>query len=345
MRTQTTRTRTNDMMDFVMPRSSFDVLSIGDCMLDVFVMISEANVSCELNRTNCKLSVPYGEKVPVDAVHKIPGAGNSSNAAVGFARLGLQTAIVSTIGNDETGQMILSHWRKEQVATHLVTRDKHHETNYTTALSFQGERTLLVYHQAYTYRLPELPKTSWIYYSSLGKGHEKLEQSLIKHLTKHPDIRMTFNPGTHQLRRGLKSLAPLLPHTEVFIVNKEEAEMLLECGPTPIPTLLEKLMAYRPKIVVITDGKDGSYATDGENTWSCPIFPGKEVERTGAGDSFATTFSYARFQNKTIPEALRHGTAQAWSVVQFIGPQAGLLSQGKLKQVLKKFSHIQAKEI
>lgn len=328
-----------------MRRSLFDVIAIGDCMLDVFVSIHEASVSCQLKREECLLCLPYGEKIPVEGITKIPGAGNSSNAAVGFARLGLATAMVSTIGNDETGQMILTHWRKEGIATHLVVRDKKLETNYSTVLSFQGERTILVYHQPYRYSLPDLPETKWIYYSSLGKGHERLEKQLLNYLHTYPEACLTFNPGTHQLRRGLKEIVPVIARSEVFIVNKEEAELLLGTGQMPVGDLLEKLHLYGAQTTIITDGVHGSYATDGSEAWHCPMFPGKEVERTGAGDSFATAFSYARFHGKPLPDALRYGTAQAWSVVQYVGPQAGLMTETKLEQTLKKFKLVQAKRI
>lgn len=330
---------------FGMKRSFFDVIAIGDCMLDVFVTINEATVSCKLDRSRCVLSLPYGEKIPVEAVTKIPGAGNASNAAVGFARLGLTTAMVSTIGNDDAGQSILSHWRQEGIATHLVVRDKKHETNYSTILHFDGERTILVYHQPYTYHLSDLPKASWIYYSSLGKGHEKFEREILAHLKRESKTRLTFNPGTHQLRRGLKSIAPVIKRSEVFVVNKEEAERLLECEPKSVRELLEDLSQYGASTLVITDGVNGSYAKEGKEIWHCPIFPVKEVERTGAGDSFAMTFSYARLQGKPIGEALHLATAQASSVVQFIGPQAGLLEETALERLSKKFGKIKVKRI
>ncbi len=328
-----------------MSRSSFDIVTIGDCMLDVFVMIHEASVSCRVDRTHCLLSLPYGEKVPVEDVIKIPGAGNASNAAVGFARLGCKTAIVSTVGHDEAGQMILARWREEGVATHLVTRDKKRDTNYSTVLSFRGERTILVYHQPYIYRLPILPETTWIYYSSLGKGHELFEQTILRHLARHPKTRLTFNPGTHQLRRGIKALRPIIARSEVFIVNKEEAEFLLACEPTNISTLLRKLFVYGMQILVITDGKQGASAMSRDGAWHCPSFPGKEVERTGAGDSFATAFSFAQLHGNTVQEALRYGTAQAWSVIQYIGPQAGLMHQTKIERILKQFAHMHATSI
>jgi ribokinase len=325
-----------------MRRSFFDVLAIGDCMLDVFVSIDEATVSCKLDRTHCLLSLPYGEKIPVTAVTKIPGAGNASNAAVGFARLGLATAIVSTIGHDDAGQSILSHWRHERIATHLVARDRTRETNYSTILHFNGERTILVYHQPYRYHLPLLPEASWIYYSSLGKQHLTFEKQLLGHLSDRPNTRLTFNPGTYQLRRGLRSLLPIIRRAQVFIINKEEAERLVGHDGTPLATLLDELHQHGARITVITDGVNGSCATNGNETWHCPIFPIKEIERTGAGDSFAMAFSYALLHDQKIPEALRYGTAMAASVVQFIGPQAGLLHQTKLETLLKRFHKIQA---
>ena len=94
------------------------------------------------------------------------------------------------------------------------------------------------------------------------------------------------------------------------------------------------------KHVVITDGKNGADASDGSTHWHMPIFPGEAKERTGAGDSFATALTVAMVQGKDLPEALRMGTANSWSVVREIGPQAGLLTTAKMKAVLQKFKTI-----
>jgi sugar/nucleoside kinase (ribokinase family) len=49
----------------------------------------------------------------------------------------------------------------------------------------------------------------------------------------------------------------------------------------------------------------------------------------------------ALFEGLPVPEAMRHGTANGWSVVQKIGPQAGLLTSADMRKVIKKFSRIQ----
>lgn len=319
---------------------SLDFIAIGDTTLDVFLQISEATVSCQLNRAQCLLCLEYAEKIPVEAVVKVPGAGNASNAAVGARRLGLKSAIVATVGKDTVGDEIRAGWKKEGVDTRYVTLDAKDGTNYSTVLNFHGERTILVFAHERKYKLPTLDGAKWIYYTSLGPGHEKLEKQLVAHLKKHPQQKLAFNPGTKQLRRGLKALKPVIARCDVFIVNKEEAARLLEDGERPIQNMLMNFIHLGAKVVVITDGPKGSFATDGTRVWKLGIFKGPVIERTGAGDSYGTAFTCAIAQGHDIPEAMRHGTANGWSVVQKIGPQAGLLDARSMKATLKKFSKI-----
>lgn len=321
----------------------YDFISIGDSTLDVFLMISEATVACQLKKEQCLLCFEYAEKIPVDEVIKVNGAGNASNAAVGASRLGLKSAIVSVLGNDEIGKDILLGWKKERVSAKYVQIDQKSETNYSTVLNFQSERTILVHAEKRVYRLPKLDGTHWIYYTSLGAGHERLEKQLLSHLKKNPQQKMCFNPGTKHLRRGLSAIKPVIAHSDVFIVNKQEAERLLEDGVRPMENLLMRFHKLGAGIVVITDGPNGSYATDGEHMWFCPIIPGKVVERTGAGDCFATTFVCALHWGWDIPTAMLAGSANSRSVVQKVGPQAGLLSKNALAKVVKASTKYRAK--
>ncbi|MEI7512655.1 MAG: carbohydrate kinase family protein [Candidatus Uhrbacteria bacterium] len=318
----------------------FDFISIGDSTLDVFLQIHEATVSCQINKEQCLICLEYAEKIPVESVVKIPGAGNASNAAVGASRLGLKAAIVSVLGKDDTGKEIQQGWKKENVSTKYTIFDPKHETNYSTVLNFKGERTILGNSAPRKYILPNIDGTKWVYYTAIGPGHEKLERQLLTHLKKHPKQKLCFNPGTQHLRRGLEAIKPVIARSEVFILNKEEAERLLEDGQRPIHSLLISLHQLGPKIVVITDGPKGSHATDGTHIWSLGIFPGPISERTGAGDSYATAFVCALHAEATIPEAMSSGTANSWSVVQHIGPLKGLLTRQQMKAAIKKFSKI-----
>ncbi|MBP7133704.1 carbohydrate kinase family protein [Patescibacteria group bacterium] len=321
-----------------------DFIAIGDCVIDSFLQIEEASVACQLKREACQLCLPYGEKIPLAGIVRVAGAGNASNVAVGAARLGLQSHLYSVVGHDQLGQEIHSTWAREGVHTDLIQIDKVHPTNAHTVLTFQGERTILIYHEPRSYTLPKLPPVRWIYYTSLGHNHERVEQQLLAYLKQHPETNLLFQPGTFQLRRGGEALAPVIAKSTIIAVNKEEAQRILGIKTDSISTLLKGFHTLGSKIVVITDGKNGSYASDGTTSWFCPIFPGQSIEATGAGDSYTLGFLYAYDQTGSVPEAMRAGTGESWSVVQFIGPHAGLLTARRLKQVLKTYEHLQPVE-
>lgn len=326
-------------------KPAFDLISIGEAVLDIFLEVDEATVKCELKRQECQICFAFGEKIPVKHMTRIAGAGNASNTAIGSARLGLKTAIYSIIGKDEAGKEILQKWKMEGVKTDYAMQDPKRPTSYSSILFREGERTILVYHEPAKYVLPELKQAKCIYYTSLGKGHEKLEKALLSYLKKYPETTLTFQPGTHQLRRGLESLKPVIKRSQVFILNKEEAERLLGVTDKTIEHLIHAFIKLGAKMTVITDGINGSYASDGTVTWHQPIFDGEAYERTGAGDSFAIAFTIAQQKGCTLEESLRWGTANSWSVVQYIGPQKGLLDQKGLQKVLKKFEKTKAKKI
>ena len=62
--------------------------------------------------------------------------------------------------------------------------------------------------------------------------------------------------------------------------------------------------------------------------------PSDPVDRTGAGDAFASTFTAAIALGKTPDEALAWGPINSMSVVQYVGAQKGLLSREQLEQFL-----------
>jgi sugar/nucleoside kinase (ribokinase family) len=147
---------------------------------------------------------------------------------------------------------------------------------------------------------------------------------------------MAFNPGTYQLKLGLEKLRSVFAATTVLFLNKEEAERVLE-KKAEIPQLLRDLYKEGPKIVVVTDGQKGSYCFDGKHSYSLGILDFPVVERTGAGDSYATAFVAALAHGEDVATAMRWGSANAGSVVQYVGAQAGLLTKAKILSLLKKY--------
>ena len=225
--------------------------------------------------------------------------------------------------------------QKEGVSTRFIVIDERHGTNASTVLSHDGERTIFVYHEHRTYKLPNLVPAHWVYLTSLANGFEKIYGDLAKYIDRY-EVKLGFNPGTFQLRKGLKANEKMLKRTALLSLNVEEAQGWVgDCGRDP-EELCRRLTALGPQAVVLTDGQRGAFSLSGEGFYYISEFPGPRVEATGAGDSFTTAYIAALACGLPHREALRWGTVNAASVVQHIGPQAGLLSRQAIEAQLKK---------
>ncbi len=325
----------------------FDLISIGDCVIDTFIPLEDAKV--EDTDGERKLILRYGDKIPVgDGVSMV--AGNAANNAVGASRLGLKTAISTYVGDKDEeryDQRIIAKFKLENIDTRYVIHDETLPSNHHIVLNFKGERTILIYHQPWEYKLPDLDRTKWVYFTSLGPTFIKsnLVADLINYLER-TGARLLYNPGTFQIKLGVRKNARLLSLTELFMVNVEEARLILGLeSQKDIKKLLKGICDLGPKMAVITDGGKGSYGYDGEKYFSLEIFPAKLVEMTGAGDGFATGTLAGLFYGENLGEAMRWGAANGASVVEQIGPQAGLLTYNQIQDKLKINSKILAKEI
>lgn len=315
-----------------------DFVAIGDTTVDEFIRLKDARVACDINNENCTISMKWGDKIPYEFSVLVPGVGNAANAAVAAARLGLSAGFVSNVGKDRYGDDILAMFAEENVDTRYIAVNDGIPTNHHYVLWYESERTILIRHEAYEYLIPEgFEASKWIYLSSTGERAEAFHGELAAWLTEHPETKLAFQPGTFQIKMGVEKLKELYAVTEVVACNKEEVETILGVGDTDMKTLLERMHALGPKIVLITDGPNGAYAFDGTRMLKVPMYPDSKppYDRTGAGDAMTSTFVAALALGVPIEEALRWGPVNSMSVVQDIGAQKGLLTREALLQHLE----------
>jgi len=318
--------------------TKIDFLAIGDIVIDAFIKLKDAHVTCKIDNTACEICMAFGDKIPYESVDVVNGVGNGPNAAVSAARLGLSSACLTNIGDDLNGQDCLNALKADNVITDYVTTHSGQKTNYHYVLWFQVERTILVKHTAFDFKFPNLDsiEIGWIYLTSLADNSLPYQLEIAEYVKNHPNTKLAFQPGTFQIKLGKDILKEIYANTEIFFCNLEEAQKILNIESRDVATLAKGLHELGPKIVAISDGPNGAYASDGTDIWYTPIYPdtAPAVDRTGAGDAFASTFTAAIGLGKSVPEALAWGPINSMSVVQHVGAQKGLLPREKLEELL-----------
>lgn len=319
----------------------YDFIAIGDTVTDDFIELKDVRIDTDPDEGDQgmdELCFRFGDKVEFERSDVVYAVGNSANAAVGAARLGLKSALLADVGSDELADRKIAALQKNGVDTRFVEKHEGMQSNFHYVLRHGAERTILIKHHEYPYEVPkDLPPPRWVYFSSVGEHGLLYHFEIAEWLKAHPEVKLAFQPGTLQIKLGYEQLKPLYEVSELFFCNKEEAQRILGDLESDMVGLLKGMHERGPVIAVITDGRNGAFSYDGSEVWHMPMYPDPKppVDRTGAGDSFSSTFTAALALGEDIPTALAWGPVNSMSVVQHIGAQEGLLSKEALLEHLK----------
>ena len=315
----------------------YDFLAIGDITNDAFIKLDNQSARSFLNSGNTELCLNFGEKLPYEFVKEINAVGNASNACVTAKKLGLKTAIVTDLGNDENGKKCLKKLKENSISIEFVKTHQNIKTNYNFVLWFDQDRTILVKHENYPFKLPEINPPRWIYLTSLAENTEDYYKEIENYLNKNPEINLAFQPGTFQIKMNANKLSPFYKRANLFVVNKNEAKNILQTKDDNIKTLLSKIKDLGPKIVVITDGKNGAYMLDQDKIYFVPIFNNnkEKIDGTGSGDAFSATMASFLALGKTPEEAFLLAPINSSFVLTEIGAQDGLLTRDEIENYYK----------
>lgn len=314
----------------------YTFVGLGDIVTDAFIKLKEG-VHVEEETTGRELCIRFGDKLEYEDVTIVAAVGNAPNATVSAHRLGLSTALVTDIGDDDFGKEKLKALEAEGVATTYVDVHKGMQSNYHYVLRFGPERTILIKHHEYPYAVPQFEEApEWIYFSSVGE-HGIAYHHQIASYCKENGVKLAFQPGSFQISLGSEKLKDIYETAEIFFCNKEEAKQILKKDNDDIKELLDGVRALGPNIAIVTDGPKGAFASDGTGYWKMPMYPdpAPPVDRTGAGDSFSSTVVSMLAEGLSLPEALRRGPINSMSVVQHIGAQKGLLTRDQLEKYVE----------
>ena len=225
-----------------------------------------------------------GETVLGGDVQEIAG-GKGLNQAVAAARTGA-SALVACVGEDDAGQLLLSHLEERGVVARHVRRVGTPTGRAFIQVAPDGENSIVVAAGANALLQPENVQSAL---DDLGAAVvlcqlEVPMESVLAAATWARDrgARFVLNPSpARELPSWLVALC------DPLVLNVTEARQIIE---EPAGTDVAELAAglSGPAVsVVVTDGPRGAYVGSADGVQHVPGEPAEAVDTTGAGDEFA----------------------------------------------------------
>jgi len=305
------------------------MLAIGAAVQDVFLSHSpEFKPVSDVPAHEVFMKLELGNKADVNNINFSTGGG-ATNAAVTFARQGLDAKFMGTIGHDPAGLAVLDDLDKEGVDTTHVSYSPKFNTGYSLLLlAPNGERTIITYRGASThYDIANFDlegvDADWLYVSSMAGCMDVIEKIFSQ--AHRMGKKVFFNPGKDELKQ-MDKLKVILEDVDILSVNKEEAQQIADGE--DLEEILRHVLNYVP-MAIVSDGPNGVMASDGKTIVRAGMYEDvKVIDRTGAGDAFGSGFLSQWAAGRSLKDSIVFASANSTSVVTKIGAKAGILHKG-----------------
>jgi fructokinase len=231
--------------------------------------------------------VPAGDGSPTNAV-----GGSCLNVAVGLARLDVPTTLVSRIGDDDLGRLVLEHLAASGVT--LGDGSVVSGARTSTATARLDEQRAASYDFDLSWELPaqQLPEaTAGLHVGSLGAALQPGRAAVLDLVRRaadaelfvsyDPNIRPAFLQDRDAAWGDVRDLAG-----QATVVKLSDEDLRLLRPDAPEEESCVSLLRGRTELVVLTRGAEGAVAFTEASTLPVQAPTTPVVDTVGAGDSF-----------------------------------------------------------
>ena len=318
-----------------MPANRFDVLAIGNAIVDVMARTEEDFLLAE---GLTKGTMHLVDAARAETLHRrMNGAiersgGSAGNTAAGVASLGGRAAFIGKVADDPLGQLYKSDMRASGV--HFATAPLPNGATPTARsmilITPDGERTMnthlgacqalgpadidddtvraaaITYLEGYLWDPPEAKKA---FRHAAAIAHQAGRK-----------VSITLSDSFCVDRYRAEFLELVRSRTvDILFANDSELKSLYETS--SIESAVEALRKDCT-LAAVTVGSDGALVVTAEKVAAVPATPVDTVaDLTGAGDLFASGFLFGVARGMDLTDAARLGALAAAEVIGHIGPR------------------------
>lgn len=263
----------------------------------------------------------------------LSAGGCAANVAASLRHLGHKVRVIGKVGTDLLGDFVIKDLERLNVDASAVKRSETHPTSNTYILNVRGDdrRYLHCVGANADFRLSDVDLATLDGQSVLYVGGYLMMPGftpydlaqLLREAKAHglmTVVDVVIGAGT---KPGRKQIEEVLPWTDLFVPNIDEANLLMGVG-TP-PEQAAALALLNPQCtIVITLGRGGSLVRHGDKVLTAPAYQVASIDEAGAGDAFTAGFVTGMLKNWGLEKTIRFASAVGASCTRALGCTAGV---------------------
>lgn len=276
----------------------------------------------------------FSNKYKVDNI-KTHFGGDSLNQACCLSYFGIDTKLITILGNDYHGKQIINYLDNKNISYNSNILKDNIETYISLVfIDENGERSFIGNKNGSVRKLDiddiEIDKDCKIVsFGSLFISQELTNDKLFK-LFKHIkdlNILLCVDCSTPKNDENIKDMT-CLKYVDYFFLNDSEARLLT--GLDKIEDIEKEIYKTGVKNVIIKCGKDGCFY---KGKYYRYLNDDDPVDTTGAGDSFVAGFIYAYINGYNIDNCINMANKFGFNAIKYIGGNTWLdyIDKGEFK--------------
>ena len=270
--------------------------------------------------------------------------GCASNAALDLAKLGVDVGVAGCVGDDPFGKFIVEALSVDRVDTGGIRKIDGMGSACSMVINVENQDRRFISTPAANTRLTvQHISADWVrqakvlyvggYYMMPGLETDDMVQ-LFRN-ARAGGAKTILDVVVYGEENYWERIAPLLPETDVFMPNDDEAALI-----TGLKDPLEQAERFQragAKSVVITCGDAGSVLVSEKTRLRAGVYPTKFVGGTGSGDAFDAGFIAGLLDDEDPAGCLRWGSALGASCVRSVTATESVFGRSEAEAFMNQY--------
>ena len=255
-------------------------------------------------------------------LRKAPG-GSAANTINGLSNLGVETGFIGKIGQDEIGEFFKTDMLRSGIKP-MLSIGKAPSGRALVFVTPDSERTFATYLGAAI----ELTANELVESDFKGYGYFHIEGYLVQNhdlvrqavkIAKKHSLKISLDLASYNVvEQNMEFLDEIIrEYVDIIFANQDEAKAFT--GLDPQGALAE--LAGLCEIAIVKVGRKGSFIQKGQEVHKIGIIDAIPLDKTGAGDLYASGFIYGLINKYPLNICGEIGSILSGKVIEVVGPK------------------------